>query len=132
VVALILTTIVGLVFAYLATQNTVRVDLNLSGYVLNIPIYLVALGSLLIGFLISSIVSIIDSISAFFTIHDKDHKIRVGQRTVGQLEDRIQQLEIENAQLKGQKGEQVNSQKAIEKEHHPRLIDRLRHNLSTR
>lgn len=119
--SLILVTIVGLVFAYLATQNTGRVDLSLSGYVLNIPIYLVALGSLLIGFLISSIFSIIDGISAFFTIQGKDSKIKNTQNTVGQLEERIHNLELENAQLKGEK-----------RAEHPTIGDKIRRNLAAK
>lgn len=119
--SLILVTLVGLIFAFLATQNNQLVDLNVNGYMLTIPIYMVALGSLLIGFLISSIVSIIDSISAFFTIHDKDHKIKANEKTVGDLESRIHTLELENAELKGEK-----------REYHPTVADKIKRNLATK
>lgn len=123
-------TLVGLIFAFLATQNVQPVQLNVNGFVWEMPLYLVAVGSLLVGLLVSSIVNISDSISAMFTIQGKDSKIKAGEKTVESLEKRIHELEIDNAELKGQKGEIMEREKVIEKEHHPSLVSRIRHNLS--
>lgn len=127
---LLLITLVGVIFAFLATKNTQPVELNVLGNLLMMPLYLVALGTLLIGLLVSSIVHVADSFSNMFTIQNKNSKIKAGEKTVESLEKRIYNLELENAELRGQKGELIQKEKAIEKEHHPSLLSRIRHNLS--
>lgn len=129
---LIFTVIVGLIFAYLATQNTQGVNLSLLNYSLtNIPLYIVALGSLLIGLLLSSVVHLVNSLYSFFSIHRKDTQIAQSQREVNNLENRIHELEVENAHLKGQKNDFGHQEVIIERSttSHPSLFERLRHNL---
>lgn len=98
---LIVIVLFGLGFAFLATQNTGVSTFNLLGYTWSLPMYLIVFGSLLIGFFISWIVSSINTLGTWFSLHGKDSKIRESKHTVGQLESKIRELELENAKLEG-------------------------------
>lgn len=103
-VTLILLVMFGIGAAYFATQNTAHASINLASYNLtNIPMYLIVLGSLLIGLLLSSIINIANSISSSFMLHGKDVKIKQTKKVVVDLTKYIHQLELENAKLKEHK-----------------------------
>lgn len=97
---IIIVIVLSLIFAFFATQNTSGVTLRIGATMLvNLPLYLVVLGSLLVGFLISWIFSLIDSLSSKFTIHGKDSTIKQTKKTVVDLTKKVHQLELENAKL---------------------------------
>jgi uncharacterized integral membrane protein len=99
---LLIVVLFGLGFAYLATQNTMGVNINLWQYTFtNIPLYIVALGSLLLGLFISWLVSLIDNLTNAISLRSREHKIHQSERTVQSLESKLRDLEIENAHLKG-------------------------------
>jgi uncharacterized integral membrane protein len=101
-VLIILLLISGILAALFAVQNTVHVDVTLLGYTLHqIPLYLIMLGSLLGGILISSIFNMSNIISSSLTIRGKDVKLKKSKSTETDLDNRIHQLELENANLKG-------------------------------
>ncbi len=100
-----LTLIILLVFGsgmiYLAFQNTAHVTLTFLTYTFpNMPLYLVILGSMLVGVLLSYIMYLANSISTFFTIHGKDNKIKESEKDVTQLTKKTHELELENESLK--------------------------------
>jgi len=111
---LILVVLSGILAALFATQNTDPVSIIVASYTLNdIPMYLIVLGSLLLGLLLSSIISLVNSISSSFTLislvnsisssftlHGKDAKIKETKKTLVELTKQIHQLELENARLK--------------------------------
>lgn len=98
---LIVMVILGLGFAYFATQNTSSVIVNILNNPFGLPIYMVVLGSLLLGLLISAIINVFDGLSSMFEIHNRDTKIQQKQQTVEQLSRRVHDLEMENSRLKG-------------------------------
>lgn len=98
---LIFIVLLGLAFAFLATQNTAIAAFNFLGYSWSLPVYTIAFGALLVGFFISWIVSSINTLGAWSNLRGKDSKIRQSQQTLGQLQNRIRELELENAKLKG-------------------------------
>ena len=98
---LIITVLLGLVLAYFATQNTQSVSVNFAGNILTVPLYILAIVSVLIGLLISGIISMIDSLSSSLALHSKDTKIRQKEQTLEQLSAKIHNLEVENARLRG-------------------------------
>ncbi len=99
---LILLVIFGIFAAFFATQNTTNVSITLLGYSLReVPMYLIVLGSLLIGLLLSSVISVVNSISTSFRLHGKDVKIKQTKKTVTDLVKRNRELELEVANLKG-------------------------------
>ncbi len=119
----------GIIFAFLATQNTIGVDVNIARYTFSgVPLYLVALGSLLIGLLISSFVHIFDSLSSLFTIHSKDSQIKATEKDIIELKNMVHNLELENARLRGEKGDILQSEKVLENDHDPNIFRRLQQN----
>ncbi len=100
---LILLVVLGLVFGYFATQNTQSVPVTLANTTLtDVPLYILLGITLLIGFGISWVINILDSITAAFKLRGKDKTIKNAKATVGELEKRVSELEVENAKLKGQ------------------------------
>lgn len=91
----------GIVVSYLAIQNTTLVTLNFAGHLIdNIPLYLVILGSLLLGFLIAGVLSSVNSMFSAFRIMGKNNVINSSQKEIETLKEKIHHLEIENAELK--------------------------------
>lgn len=92
---LILLALSGILAAIFATQNATNVPINLLGYSMsNVPLYLVVSGSLLIGLLLSSVISLVTSISTSFRIHGKDAKIKETNKTVADLTKKNRELEL--------------------------------------
>ncbi len=125
---LIVIVLFGLGFAFLATQNTAAATVNILGYAWTLPMYLLVFGSLLLGFFISWIVSSVSTLGTWFSLQGKNSKIREKEQTVSQLENRIRDLELENAKLQGRR--EVSSTKIVEEpvlENKPRtFMDRFR------
>ena len=98
---MILIVLFGILSAIFATQNSIHVPIILLGYSLReVPIYLVVSGSLLIGLLLSSFVSLINSISTTFKLRGKDSKTKESKKTVDGLVKKNRELELEVATLK--------------------------------
>lgn len=126
---LIAAVLFGLAFAFFATQNTTGVTLRFYDVVwTGVPLYLIALGSLLVGFIIAWIISLFDWAATTLTVYDKDHSIRKRERVINDLSHRINELEIENAKLRGNDTEAVIHEPSIEKTptHRPSFFDRFR------
>lgn len=101
---LIIAVIFGLWFTFFATQNSVPVSLQFGGYaVAGVPLYAIALGSLLVGLLISWVINMLEGASSFFKIASKDHSLHKMDDELDKLKAKIQELEVENAELKGKK-----------------------------
>ncbi len=96
---LIVVVLTGIVFAYFATQNAAVVLVNLLGNTYALPLYGIVLGSLLLGLVIAGIIGSIDSLSSLFEIRSRDSKLNQKQKTVEDLNRKIQALEIENTRL---------------------------------
>lgn len=103
--ALIVLVVFGIGVAYFATQNTQPTSIVLANSpVSGIPLYLIVLGSLLLGFVVSWLISLVDVISSALKIHGKDSTIKDANKQVSELTKRVHQLELENERLKGESG----------------------------
>lgn len=99
--SILFSVIFGLAIGYFATQNTSPVTIQLGELsVQNIPLYFVAIGSLILGFFIAWIFYLARTVSSTFTIYGKDRLVKRTE-TDPDLERRIRQLESENARLRG-------------------------------
>lgn len=99
---LIVVVLLGLGFAYFAAQNTLSTTVYLGSFVVReLPLYVVTLGSLLLGVLISWIISIVGGLSSYFTSFRKDVRIRDSEQKIEDLRARINALGVENARLGG-------------------------------
>ena len=120
----------GLAVAFFAGQNTYPVTIELANYrAAGIPLYIVIVGSLILGFFISWIVSLIDGAFTMFAMRGKDNTIRDSKRLVGSLESRVHDLEVENARLRGEKHEQtqVYNEEQDSNDYRPSFFERLKH-----
>lgn len=95
------TVVLGLVIGYFATQNTTPVALQFGDYILaDIPLYFVAVGSMLLGLFIAWIFYFARSVSSALTIYGKNSAMKKAKQAVGNLEQQVRELEAENQQLK--------------------------------
>jgi uncharacterized integral membrane protein len=98
--AILFSAIFGLAIGYFAIQNATPVTIQLGELVLQgVPVYLIAVGSLILGIFIASIFYLARTVSANMTIHGR-HQPTTDNKTVVALERRIHDLEIENTRLK--------------------------------
>jgi uncharacterized integral membrane protein len=118
----------GLVIAFFAGQNTTPVTIFLSDYQLpTLPLYMIIIGAMLIGFLISWVVSLIDAVFKMFVLRGKENIIKEDRKQFTRLNQRIHELEIENARLKGENKEPVIIERPEEHTFRPSFFDRLKH-----
>jgi uncharacterized protein HemY len=101
---LILVLLIGLGIAYFATQNTAGVNITLANNTFEgVSLYLIVLGSLLLGIFMSWLISLVDSVSSFLNMHGKDTAIKDSEKYIQTLKQKNHDLELENARLKGEK-----------------------------
>ena len=101
---LIITFLFGLIMAYFATQNTETISLHFLNYSFSgIPIYLVVVGALLIGLLLSWVISLMNGVSTGMTIHGQESQIGDYKKENAELTRTIHKLELENEKLRGKK-----------------------------
>ena len=100
----ILLLILALAFGYFATQNTLSIPITLANYKLpNVPLYIVIGVTLLLGLSFSWLMSLLNSFSTAMKLRGKDNTIKGSEKTINDLTKQVNQLEIENARLKGKK-----------------------------
>jgi uncharacterized integral membrane protein len=134
-----LAVILGVVFSIFATQNTNTTSLTMGTTTLtDIPLYLVALGALLVGLAIASLISIADSIVSSIDGFARNREIKQTYQTADQLSTRVHELEIENARLRGE--QEATPQVAYDQTEHveyprtystqPSFFERMKNRLS--
>jgi len=120
--------VLSLAIAFFAGQNTTPVTISFSDYQLpTIPLYTVIIGAMLIGFFVSWLVSLVDSVFTIFTLRGKDSRIQATERKIAKLNDQIHELEIENARLKGEHHEPIIKAQSEDDAWRPSIFDRIRH-----
>ena len=98
---LIILLVFGSAVAYLAFQNGAQVTLTLLTFTFpGVPLFLVILGSTLVGVLFAYMIQLINSLSTALTIRGKDKKIKESEEDLTQLTKKTHQLELENESLK--------------------------------
>lgn len=94
--------VLALIFGYFATQNTQNITITFASYTLSsIPLYAVVGITLLIGLSFSWLISLFDSLSSSIKLRGKEHKIKDATKSIQDLNKQINELEMENARLKG-------------------------------
>ena len=101
-VVLIVGVILGTAIGYFATQNTIPVTIQIGEYAfVDIPLYLVIVASLVAGILVSWILYLARMVSSRTTGYGRDYvAMRRARRMAADLEQRVQELEAENVQLR--------------------------------
>lgn len=100
---IIITLLVSLVVAFLATQNATLVTLHLGSTVIaDIPQFFVVLASILVGVGVASVASLINMIKNKLTIVGQKGDLKKSYKTVGELQALVTKLEDENSILREQ------------------------------
>lgn len=98
---LLVAIISGTAIAYFGMQNTSPVTIRLDEFVWNdVPLYLVIVGSVLVGLLMAGILYFARSVSLTLALYKNDRAMKKARNTVADLEQRIHDLEVEKAQRK--------------------------------
>ncbi len=129
--ALILLILFSLGMAFFATQNTGPVDVHMANYLLpRVPIYMVVIGSMLLGIFISWLLSLLGTISSSLTIHGKDAALKKANDTIERLKEDKHNLELEIAHLNGEQKEEHIVKEVDDETVEPTssLTNRLKHN----
>lgn len=133
-ITLLLLGIIGLTMAFFATQNTSQVTIVIGTYTLyGVPLYLLAIGSLLLGIALSWLINVTDTIATMFALRGKDSAIHTANRTIESLKREINELEVENARLNGEQHDQAAEEEREKQtaQARPPLLNRLKHSLSS-
>lgn len=118
--------------AYFATQNTGIVHITLANFFTGgIPLYVVVIGSMLLGIFISWLISIVNYIFSTVKILGKEAKLKDAHRTIDTLNKENSDLLLENTRLKGEKGssfanEDNNKRIQVEDNSNPSLSQRIK------
>jgi len=124
---LIIAAVIGTVFALLATQNTLSVPIHIAGYTwASIPLYVVAIISLLVGLVISWLLSIVNWASSSLTMHSKELRAKKAETGMAQLQAKIQALEIKNAELEAK----LHEKDAVHAAEQPNPLHRITHSFT--
>lgn len=99
--ALLIAVVFGAAVGYFATQNTIPVTIRMAEYAIeDVPLYLVVIGSLLIGLFVAWILYVARSVSSSLAMRGKNSEVRRARETIAELETRVRDLEVENARLR--------------------------------
>ncbi len=102
-VTLILLLLICLIFGVFAAQNTQLVTVTFFNFVWkDVPQYLLMVLPLILGLAIAWIISLFGSFSHMLTVRKKDNTINQTQKSATELSKRVNELELENADLKEQ------------------------------
>ena len=98
--SLIVTILFGLGITFFAFQNSILVPVNpLGTQVFSMPLYLVAVISLLAGVVMAWVISLSSGLSHFIQIKGKENVIHNDKKEIKQLNEKIHDLEIEQEKL---------------------------------
>src|SRR5262245_1086024 len=99
--ALVIAAIFGLGIGYFATQNITPITIQFADYVVEeVPLYVVILGSLLVGLFMAYLLYLARSVSSKLTTRGEYHADRRVRQAIADLEERVDHLESESARLK--------------------------------
>jgi uncharacterized integral membrane protein len=105
----ILTIIFAIIVAYFSTQNTAHVVISILSYSTSVPLYLVVLASLLIGFVFAWMLHLMNAFASLFAMRGKEKTIKNEKKVNSELMNKVRNLEIEKAKLESEKKTQVRS-----------------------
>lgn len=103
-IRLVFAIICSLLLVYFAVQNTVVVPrLMFAGYaVTDTPLYIVVIGSLLLGLGIGLVFYFLQMVSTSLSTRAKDKDLKAAEKQIVALTKRVHELELENAQVVGE------------------------------
>jgi hypothetical protein len=105
--------IAGSALTYISKYNLELVTVDIGVYrLVDIPLFYVIVGSLLIGLVLSYLLQILRNISTYWEIRGKSREIQTGKQEILDLTKTVHQLELANEKLKHE-GPQIVDSKAL-------------------
>jgi uncharacterized integral membrane protein len=102
---LIIIVIFAVIFGYFTSQNIIELPINLGPYTFEgVPLYQIVGATLVIGLLLSWIISLFRSLTTSHTLRQKQVEIDKHKLTIRSMTKKINELELTNAKLKGELG----------------------------
>ncbi len=99
-IGLMLTIIIGVGIAFFSRYNTSGITLTVGDDTyFNIPLYVVTVGTYMLGILLAWVIEVPQAIGTAFQIMGLGHTIKSGNNTILALQNKIKKLEIENIKL---------------------------------
>ncbi len=130
-ISLLLLVIFGLGMASFATQNTGVAHIVIANFLVpGVPLYVIVIGSMLLGIFISWLMSIIDTISSTLSIRDKDAKLKEAFKTIDALKKENDNLSNENTRLQEKDPHDIIEENSEEHEKRPSFFGQLKHSFS--
>jgi len=103
---LVVTVVLGIIFALFATQNTGFVSIYLGKYMLeHVPVYLVVLLPLFLGLFASLIIYVVKNLSTSLTLSEQKDEVKKLKKELAEVTKKAHKLELENTKLKVETGE---------------------------
>lgn len=93
----------GLAVGIFAIQNTIQTTVTIIGYHYNLPLYFVIIGSMLVGILAASIIGMVNGLASTLALSRKDRQISATTHDYEKLQQKVLELEQENAFLRQDK-----------------------------
>jgi cell shape-determining protein MreC len=133
-VSIILAIVLGIGFTFIATQNTGIIPINLAGVTYMFPLYVLAAALFLLGMLVAFLFHLMDKTAEIARLRHKDANLETSVQTNRNLQNQIQKLTTENAELRERldrsqtdlQQEKIQSTKAGARN----VIDRIRHSFT--
>ena len=128
--SLLILVVFGLGVGLFAAQNTGIVHIALGNYFVGgVPLYVIVIGSMLLGIFVSWLLSLVTSISSSLRFHGKVAELKEAYRTIESLNKENNALLRENAHLKGEQEVPYEKEEDLHEKQkaRPSLFYRLRH-----
>ncbi len=95
-IGLLLTLIIGFGIAYFSRHVSTDITFSVGKYVYpNIPLFFITVGTYILGILLAWIIEIPQSIATTFHIMGLGRKVKSGNTTITELQNKIEKLELE-------------------------------------
>ena len=99
-IGLVITLTIAFVIAYLSLNNNPGINIAIGDYqFFNIPLYMITVGTYLLGIILAWIIEVPAQIATGFQIMGLGRTIKSGNNSIVQLQNKILKLEAENAKL---------------------------------
>lgn len=131
-IGLILTIIIGLGIGYFSSNTTSGITITIGDYkYFNIPLFVITVGTYLLGILLAWIIEVPQSIATALQIMGLGRTIKSGNNTIVELQNKIRRQETENIKLR-QHIQSITANKQTDGNYRPNIIQNLLHRLNLR
>ena len=130
-IGLILTIIIGFGIAYFSRYVSSGLTITIGENVYsNIPLFIITVGTYILGILLAWIIEVPQSIATAFHIKGLGRTIKSGNNTITQLQEKIKKLETENIKLHERNNKPIVVNKQSDGNYKPNIIHNFLHRLN--